>query len=56
MPWWIPFAFELLKLLPALIRAVKEDPHPDNRESSKVVISKIKTATVGEPTDLKGIE
>lgn len=53
MPWWIPFAIELIRLLPALIRAVKEDPNPDNKESAKVVVSRIKEATVGEPTGIK---
>ncbi len=53
--WWVPFVFELLKLLPAIIRAVKNDPCPDNKDSAKIVLKRIKKATVGESTELKNI-
>lgn len=54
MPWWITLAIELIRLLPPLIRAIKEDPCPNNKESTKVVMDKVKDA-IGSPPELKNI-
>lgn len=56
LPWYIWAGLELLKLLPTVIRAIKDDPNPSTKESAKTVVSRIKKATVGEETDLKGIQ
>ncbi len=59
-----PFVYvglQLLKLAPAVIKAIKEDPNP-NKESAKIVVKDLKDTLgvedkpkgqVGEPPDLK---
>lgn len=66
LPWGIgPFVYvglQLLKLAPAVIKAVKEDPNP-NKVSAPIVVDNLKVSlgikkkegTVAEPTELKNI-